>query len=256
MNAICQNCNEPFERNPIIDGKRRTLKGRLYCFQCSPFKSGNSQKIENGIKLKKDSSKLIIRNQEKKKKSENYDWEPLQRLYDSGETWNQVGKIFNLTKSQIDRAISLKYLKSDKDRVYFGRKPSEETKNKIRKARLSHLEKNPTEKSWREVQGKDSGPCKFVKDFLLKNNISFTPELQPLLHKKRYFSIDIAFIKQKIAWEINGNQHYDTNGNLKPYYQTRHELIEQEGWTIIEIRYWNAYKESFLWEIIRKYNLN
>lgn len=67
---------------------------------------------------------------------------------------------------------------------------------------------------------------------MLKNNIIFIEEYKPL--NDRLFSIDIAFPDKMIGIEINGNQHYDIEGNLKPYYQNRHELIETAGWTLLE----------------------
>ena len=40
-----------------------------------------------------------------------------------------------------------------------------------------------------------------------------------------------------IAIEINGNQHYERDGTLKPYYQERHNLLESKGWIVYEIHY-------------------
>jgi hypothetical protein len=75
-------------------------------------------------------------------------------------------------------------------------------------------------------------------------------EFQPLVD--RFFNIDISFPKDKIGIEINGNQHYDRNGNLKEYYQERHKLIEDDGWHLYEIHYSKVYDEEFLKNFLDK----
>jgi len=49
--------------------------------------------------------------------------------------------------------------------------------------------------------------------------------------------IDIALHDKMIAIEINGNWHYERNGQLKPYFQERHHLLEQNGWEVYEVHY-------------------
>ena len=48
-------------------------------------------------------------------------------------------------------------------------------------------------------------------------------------------NIDIAFPDIKLGIEINGNQHYNSDGTLKDYYQERHNLIEEAGWKLLEV---------------------
>jgi len=86
-----------------------------------------------------------------------------------------------------------------------------------------------------------SPPCEKAKEFLRSKNIQFVEEYQPLLHKDRFYSIDIAFPERKIGIEINGNQHYERDGTLTSYYQTRHNLIEAEGWTLYELPFQICY---------------
>jgi very-short-patch-repair endonuclease len=82
-----------------------------------------------------------------------------------------------------------------------------------------------------------SVPCERLKEWLKKGDIQFVEEFQPLRHRGRYFSIDIAFPDKKIGIEVNGNQHYEKDGTLSPSYQDRHDQIEAEGWTLYEIHY-------------------
>jgi len=54
---------------------------------------------------------------------------------------------------------------------------------------------------------------------------------------KHKYELDFAIPKLKIAFEINGNQHYLENGKLTNYYQKRHDFFINLGWYIIEIPY-------------------
>lgn len=41
----CLKCGTCFPNRAIIDGRRRNLSSRKYCLECSPFGSGNTQRI-------------------------------------------------------------------------------------------------------------------------------------------------------------------------------------------------------------------
>lgn len=86
------------------------------------------------------------------------------------------------------------------------------------------------------------------KQFLREHGIKYVEEYK-VLDDHNYY-IDIAFPDKKIGIEINGNQHYQNDGNLKPYYQHRHDLIESFGWKIIEIQYIFVYRNKFLNNIL------
>jgi len=42
---ICKRCKKSFESHIWINGKRRNLQNRIYCFECSPFGLHNTRKI-------------------------------------------------------------------------------------------------------------------------------------------------------------------------------------------------------------------
>lgn len=120
-------------------------------------------------------------------------------------------------------------------------KHSEETKAHLSKKRKEYLEANPSKRVWKKFI---SHPCEVLKKFLKENNIEFEEEFEPRI-KGRFFSIDIAITSKKIAIEVNGNQHYSDYGKtLKPYYQERHDLLVDEGWTVYEIPYHNCYLDE------------
>lgn len=120
---------------------------------------------------------------------------------------------------------------------------SEESKAKISAKRKQWLEMNPDLHPWKKLNKFKSKPCENVKKFLLENNIEFLPEY-PCGIPERYFSIDIALPDKKIAIEINGRQHYDEYGNLKPYYQERHDLLISSSWQVFEIYYTHCFDFS------------
>jgi hypothetical protein len=103
--------------------------------------------------------------------------------------------------------------------------------------------------NWKTKNKFKSNPCENLKKILQNRGISFIEEY-PSPVENRKFKIDIAFPDKKIGIEVNGNQHYDKNGNLKNYYQDRHNLIEREGWKIYEVHYSCCYNEKLMIPII------
>lgn len=112
---------------------------------------------------------------------------------------------------------------------------SDETKALLSRKRSQYLKNNPDKHPWKRENKHNSIPCQNVKNFLDRANIKYIEEFTPL--QDRNYSIDIAFPHIKVGIEINGNQHYTANGELKPYYKERHDIIEQAGWKLIEVHY-------------------
>lgn len=46
INKLCRNCGKSFPRYLVIDGRRRNLRKRIYCFECSPFGKRNRRILE------------------------------------------------------------------------------------------------------------------------------------------------------------------------------------------------------------------
>ena len=105
---------------------------------------------------------------------------------------------------------------------------------------------------WKRKEKFVSKPCQFFKKFLSQNNIKFCQQYDNPQEWRRKFSIDIAFIEERIGIEINGNQHYESNGKLKPYYQQRHDILESFGWQIIEVPYLKVFDDEFKRKILEK----
>lgn len=110
--------------------------------------------------------------------------------------------------------------------------------------RKEWLKANPDKHVWKRHSKFKSVPCEKLKQFLSENRIRFLPEFTPLTD--RAFAVDIAFPEKMVCIEINGNQHYDTAGKLKPYYQEKHDLIAAAGWKVIEIHYSLCYNQEYI----------
>lgn len=129
---------------------------------------------------------------------------------------------------------------------------SEEEKKQIGQRQSEWLKNNPDKHYWKTNQ--PSKPCEHLKTLLRNKNITFDEEYTDSNWKHSY-SLDIAFVSKKIAIEVNGNQHYKEGqyfqgGELKEYYQNRHDYLISEGWTIYEIHYLKCYDENFILTII------
>ena len=114
-------------------------------------------------------------------------------------------------------------------------KLSEETKLKISEKRKQYLKDNPDKHPWKKDTKFKSVPCENFKKVLEELNIKYLPEHTP--SDDRAFSIDISLPQYKMAIEINGNQHYNRDGSLKPYYQERHDFISNLGYEVHELHY-------------------
>jgi very-short-patch-repair endonuclease len=187
-------------------------------------------------------------------------WPEIQKFYDEGNTWRDVVSKFNISLNILFSASKSKLFLSRtpekakklywSKRNYQGHRHTEESKKKLSQARKAYLAANPDKCSWKNTDKFVSIPCEKLKSELKKRNIPFEYEQQPLLHIGRFYSTDISFPDYGAIIEINGGQHYDSNGNLKPYYQTRHDLLTQNGWRVFEIPYHVAMRENILDELL------
>ena len=102
---------------------------------------------------------------------------------------------------------------------------------------------NPDSHPWKQKGRKYrfSAPCEKLKEYLRSKGIEFVEEFPPNV-EGRNFSLDIALPEKKIAIEVNGTQHYNKDGTLKPYYQERHDILERNGWTVYELFYSVCYQ--------------
>lgn len=134
-----------------------------------------------------------------------------------------------------------------KCRRHKGYKHTEEEKKKISEQRKLYLKQHPENHPWKRNGKFTSKPCETLKKFL-REKYTFVEEYTDTRWEHNY-SLDIAFLEKKIAIEINGNQHYNSNWELNEYYQKRHDYLTSNGWNVLEIHYTWCYNEDKIKEI-------
>lgn len=122
---------------------------------------------------------------------------------------------------------------------FLGKHHNEETRKKLSDIRKKWLLEHKDEHVWKRNTKFKSNPCENLKKYLLNIGINFVEEYEPF--NENNYCLDIAWPDEKIAIEVNGNQHYNNDGTLKQYYQGRHDYFVNNGWTVFEIHYTKCY---------------
>lgn len=175
--------------------------------------------------------------------ADKYDWKLIQETYDKGKSWRELREIFQISMATLNFARKNGFFKSRKPRETLKMKNykplpiTEETRKKLSASRKNYLAKNNLHCWHNKSSYHSSWFCESVKKELVNRNIKFQEEFMPLRDVNRFFAIDISLPEEKIGFELNGRQHYDSKGNLLPYYQKRHDLIINHGWNLYEIKY-------------------
>lgn len=129
---------------------------------------------------------------------------------------------------------------------------SQETKKMLSDKRKKYLSENKYKHNWSMYHGKETYPETEFKRVLCDLGASITQYYIPP-ENDRFFELDFCIPDLKIAWEINGNQHYESDyTTLKPYYQERHDYFVAKGWRIYEINYAEAYVPGRYESIIKE----
>jgi len=129
------------------------------------------------------------------------------------------------------------------------RKHTDETKKIISEKRKTYLNNNKNKHNWSLYKNEESQPELLFKKNLMELNIGSVQYYIPP-ENDRYYELDFAIPELKIAYEINGNQHYNKNGTLKEYYQERHDYFILNGWSLFEIHYLLCFNDIEIKKII------
>lgn len=127
--------------------------------------------------------------------------------------------------------------------TYGGWHHTDKVKRQISEGRKKWIANNTEKHGWNLSKGK-SVPAENLKERLRREGIKFVEEYRPLTD--RLYSLDIAFPERMTAIEVNGNQHYELNGSLRPYYRDRHRLIESAGWKLYEVHFSKVFSDEIM----------
>ena len=173
-----------------------------------------------------------------------FDEGELRVLIEQGYSQQRLAVHFGTHRSNVARVLRrLKlttHVKLPQHDPVWAKKHSEKIK--------AYFRNNPDKHPWKKHTKFISKPCEHLKQLLRERGISFVPEFTPLTN--RLFSVDIAFPDRLVALEVNGNHHYDKSGQLKPYYQARHDLLVSHGWKVYEIHYSCCFKAEKILPIV------
>jgi very-short-patch-repair endonuclease len=174
--------------------------------------------------------------------SSKINWKEIQDLHDSGVFLNEIGVSRKMINLGVKEGL---FVKRDLSRSH-----KEESKKKISEGRKNWLKENPDLHPWRAKDKFVSVPCQKLKEFLKEKSIDFEEEV--IISSSKNYSVDLLFPSRNLILEINGNQHYDREGNLKPYYQERHNHIVSLGWKVLEIHYSTAFNFDLCLKLINE----
>ena len=228
--------------------KKYKLRNKLlYCKCCGKILTGKHRSTCSKSCKYKIFSKVTLT-------PPNIDWRAAQAYYDSGKSGREVCDKYKIYWWGLSTAkaqglfISRTASETKKMRGTFSHPQSKETRQKLSKYRKKFYQEHPEKHNWKFSKKLVSPPCEKLKKRFEDEKIQFVPEFTPL--SDRFFSIDIAIPEKMMAIEVNGNQHYEKNKSLKPYYQARHDLITDAGWTVIEMHYSLCYNDVYIKNLI------
>ena len=168
------------------------------------------------------------------------DWEDIQEKHNNGKRLYELG----ISRKVINAAVIEGLFTKFKIPLVM----SDDTKSRMSEARKKWLSENPELHPWRKNSKFISKPCEDLKEYLRKAGICFEEEV--IVSTEKNYSVDILIGDKNLILEINGNQHYDKEGRLLPYYQERHDHIREIGWHIYELHYTLAYNFELCLSII------
>jgi very-short-patch-repair endonuclease len=178
----------------------------------------------------------------KKNNVNDVNWTEIQKRHDNGIAACNLGLSVKMLALGVKEGLFQK--RSNPHRWSDGEKEM------LSEKRKKWLKENPDKHPWRKKTKLVSAPCEQLKNYLKGVGVELEEEV--IVSEESNYSVDILIPSKNLVIEVNGNQHYDNSGNLKPYYQERHNHISSLGWKILEIHYTMAFHHEFIRKIIEE----
>lgn len=168
---------------------------------------------------------------------EHADIEKIKKEYVAGLSTRELCKKYNIKSRNwlLDKLSSIIRNTSDSRKMTHKMHPesykhSDESKRKIRDARLKFMKEHPGETGWRK-RNKPSYPELCFINYLKSRGYDKTCDIE---REKSFFPyyVDFAFNEHNIAVEIDGSQHI-TDPNRFESDRKKDELLNKLGWKVI-----------------------
>ena len=166
-----------------------------------------------------------------------YNWKEIQEFYDAGHTWREIQNKFGVVQASIakakDRGDFISRDHSDANKIAhkkgrFVQKHSEETKQKISKARIKYLIENPDKVPYLiNHSSKKSYPEQVFENALISANITGWQ----YAYQNSIYEYDFAWPEQKIDVEIDGGTHLSEK--VKKIDERRDKFSTENGWIVL-----------------------
>lgn len=166
-----------------------------------------------------------------------YNWKQIQKFYDEGHTWREIQDKFGVVQASIlkakERGDFISRDRSDAQKISHknGRgclKHSEETKDKISKARIKYLTENPDKVPYLiNHSSKKSYPEQIFENALISANITGWQ----YAYRNGIYEYDFAWPEQKIDVEIDGATHLSEK--VKKIDERRDKFSTENGWIVL-----------------------
>jgi very-short-patch-repair endonuclease len=157
-----------------------------------------------------------------------YNWAEIQKLYDKGHTIKETAKLLKISYSALKKACRKKLILV---RSSFGRKPSQETKEKISRSRKEYLKNNPDKIPYKlNHSSKESFPEKVLR-LALEQNSDKINETWVQEYQNSLYSYDFAFPGLKIDIEVDGETHLQEK--VKKIDEGRDKFSVEDGWIVL-----------------------
>ncbi len=180
-------------------------------------------------------------------KKTNDEWKNIQKLYDSGMSYDMLSKMHKISPATLWRAKkeglfkprtmsegTLLYRKNNPDKI----KHTEDTKKKISEKRKKFLQENPDKIPYKlnHYSKGDSYPEQYFKEVFEKENIPLKFHLPVGLYELDFYNEEY-----KIDVEIDGEQHYADKRIVESDVR-RTNFLTSQGWRVYRIR-WAEYQK-------------
>ena len=166
-----------------------------------------------------------------------YDWELIQKYHDKGHTWREIQHKFGVAQATLSNAkkrgdfICRNHSSANKLAFSKGRliqKHSQETKDKISRARIKYLQDNPDKVPYLiNHSSKKSYPEQIFENALIASEITGWK----YAYRNGLYEYDFAFPELKIDIEIDGGTHL--SDKVKKIDERRDSFSKDRGWTVI-----------------------